>query len=281
MKKSLNYLFESEFNLIYQWTLILVVGLPFHSFGSIQFSWETLTIQSIAEYKSNVLLAESVESDTSSLQDLSESIDVVGNGQIASDEERSEKETIGLALFALTTITLFFLAKWIARNRVKGHNSLEHADHSAWLVRMEEIERHTLTSKLENIEKWKSDVKAHLDSLLTDEKITKSEQNQVLQVMSGVNLNAMKDSYSSIVGIANKRTSWNEMFLSEEVEKMITGNYWPGMTEEQLLLMRGEPDKIESEMLKTKINKYYIYGTKSAGDVFVFNEGKLERFKDR
>jgi hypothetical protein len=146
---------------------------------------------------------------------------------------------------------------------------------------MEEIERHTLTSKLENIEKWKSDVKSHLDSLLIDEKITKSEQNQVLQVMNGVNVNAMKDSYSSIVGIANKRTSWNEMFSSEEVEKMIAGNYWPGMTEEQLLLMRGEPDKIESEMLKTKINKYYIYGTKSTGDVFVFNEGKLERFKDR
>ena len=281
MKKSLKYLFESEFNLIYQWTLILVVGLPFHSFGSIQFSWEAHTIQSIAENKGNALLAESVESDTSSFQDLSGSVDVDSKGQIASDEEYNEKEIFGLALFALTTITLFFLAKWIARNRVKGHNSFEHADHSAWLVRMEEIERHTLTSKLGNIEKWKSDVKAHLDSLLTDEKITKSEQNQVLEVMNGVNVNAMKDSYSSIVGIANKRTSWNEMFSSEEVEKMIAGSYWPGMTEEQLLLMRGEPDKIESEMLKTKVNKFYIYGTKSTGDVFVFNEGKLERFKDR
>ena len=281
MKKSLKYLFESEFNLIYQWTLILVVGLPFHSFGSIQFSWETLNIQSIAEYKGNVLLAESAESDTSSLQDLSGSVDVDSKGQIASDEEYNEKEIFGLALFALTTIMLFFLAKWIVRNKVKGHNSLERADHSAWLVRMEEIERHTLTSKLGNIEKWKSDVQAHLDSLLTDEKITKSEQNQVLEVMNGVNVNAMKDSYSSIVGIANKRTSWNEMFSSEEVEKMIAGSYWPGMTEEQLLLMRGEPDKIESEMLKTKVNKFYIYGTKSTGDVFVFNEGKLERFKDR
>ena len=281
MKKSLKYLFESEFNFIYQWTLILVVGLPFHSFGSVQNSRETLTTPLIAEYKGNVLLAESAESDTTSLQDLSGSIDDASNGQIASDEERDERETIGLALFALTTVTLFFLAKWIARNRVRGHKILEHADHSKWLVRMEEIERHTLTSKLENIEKWKSDVKAHLESLLTDEKITKSEQNQVLQVMSGVNVNAMKDSYASIVGIANKRTSWNEMFSSEEVEKMIAGNYWPGMTEEQLLLMRGEPDKIESEMLKTKVNKFYIYGTKSTGDVFVFNEGKLERFKDR
>jgi hypothetical protein len=281
MKKSLKYLFESEFNLIYQWTLILVVVLPLHSFGSIQFSRERNTIRSIAEYKGNVLLAESVESDTLSVEDLSRSIDDDGIGQIASDEELKEKEMIGLALFALSTITLLFLAKWIVRNRLKGHKSLEHVDHSAWLVRMEEIERHTLTSKLENIEKWKSDVKSHLDSLLIDEKITKSEQNQVLQVMNGVNVNAMKDSYSSIVGIANKRTSWNEMFSSEEVEKMIAGNYWPGMTEEQLLLMRGEPDKIESEMLKTKINKYYIYGTKSTGDVFVFNEGKLERFKDR
>ncbi len=281
MKKSLKYLFESEFNLIYQWTLILVVVLPLHSFGSIQFSRERNTIQSIAEYKGNALLAESVESDTLSAEDSSGSIDDDGIGQIASDEELKEKEMIGLALFALSTITLLFFAKWIVRNRLKDHKSLEHVDHSAWLVRMEEIERHTLTSKLENIEKWKSDVKAHLESLLTNDKITKSEQNQVLQVMNGVNVNAIKDSYSSIVDIANKRTSWNEMFSSEEVEKMIAGTYWAGMTEEQLLLMRGEPDKIESEMLKTKVNKFYIYGTKSTGDVFVFNEGKLERFKDR
>lgn len=281
MKKSLKYLFESEFNLIYQWTLILVVVLPLHSFGSIQFSRERNTIQSIAEYKGNALLAESVESDTLSAEDSSGSIDDDGIGQIASDEELKEKEMIGLALFALSTITLLFFAKWIVRNRLKDHKSLEHVDHSAWLVRMEEMERHTLTSKLENIEKWKSDVKAHLESLLTNDKITKSEQNQVLQVMNGVNVNAIKDSYSSIVDIANKRTSWNEMFSSEEVEKMIAGTYWAGMTEEQLLLMRGEPDKIESEMLKTKVNKFYIYGTKSTGDVFVFNEGKLERFKDR
>ena len=226
-------------------------------------------------------MAESVESDTLSVEDLSGSIDDDSNGQIASDEDRNEKEIIGLALFALTATTAFFLAKWIARNRIKNYKLHEDADHSAWLLRMEEIERDVLTAKLENIEKWKSDVKAHLESLLTDEKITKPEQNQVLQVMNGVNVNAMKDSYSSIVDIANKRTSWKEMFSSEEVEKMIAGTYWAGMTEEQLLLMRGEPDKFESEMLKTKINKYYIYGTKSTGDVFVFNEGKLERFKDR
>ena len=241
MKKSLKYLFESEFNLIYQWTLIMVVVLPLHSFGSIQFSQEIHTIQSIAENKGNALLAESVESDTLSAQDLSGSIDDDGIGQIAGDEDCNEKEIIGLALFALATMTAFFLAKWIVRNRIKNHKLLEHADHSAWLARMEEIERHTLTSKLENIEKWKSDVKAHLESLLTDEKITKSEQNQVLEVLNGVNVNAMKDSYSGIVSIANKRASWNEMFSSEEVEKMITGSYWAGMTEEQLLLMRGEP----------------------------------------
>ena len=86
MKKSLKYLFESEFNLIYQWTLILVVVLPLHSFGSVQNSWEAHTNQLIAEYKLSGLLAESVESDTSSLQDLSGGIDVDSNRQIASDE---------------------------------------------------------------------------------------------------------------------------------------------------------------------------------------------------
>jgi hypothetical protein len=43
----------------------------------------------------------------------------------------------------------------------------------------------------------------------------------------------------------------------------------------------GEPDKIEIEELKTKTKKIFIYGNKTSGDVLVFENGKLARFKDR
>lgn len=63
--------------------------------------------------------------------------------------------------------------------------------------------------------------------------------------------------------------------------KLINFEYFLGMTEQQLIDSRGEPTKIEKEVLKTKTKIVYIYGNKSSGDVFVFVNGELERFTDR
>ena len=70
-------------------------------------------------------------------------------------------------------------------------------------------------------------------------------------------------------------------YSESEVQKMLNQEYWIGMTEEQLIDAKGQPDKIDLEQLKTKTKKIYIYGNKSSGDVFNFVDGLLERFKDR
>lgn len=66
-----------------------------------------------------------------------------------------------------------------------------------------------------------------------------------------------------------------------EVNKILSHEYWIGMTEEQLIDAKGKPTQIDLEQLKTKTKKIYIYGNKSSGDVFNFVDGVLERFKDR
>lgn len=63
--------------------------------------------------------------------------------------------------------------------------------------------------------------------------------------------------------------------------RLVNHQYWIGMTEEQLLDCKGNPDKIEREVLKTKTKVIYIYGNKSSGDYFILVNGKVEKFVDR
>jgi hypothetical protein len=67
----------------------------------------------------------------------------------------------------------------------------------------------------------------------------------------------------------------------EEGMKMYKGEYWIGMTEEQIIDAKGQPTKVETEVLKTKTKRILIYGNKNSGDVFSFVNGTLEHFKDR
>ncbi len=57
--------------------------------------------------------------------------------------------------------------------------------------------------------------------------------------------------------------------------------FFLGMTKEELIDSTGEPTKIEQEVMKTKTKETWIYGNKSSGDVFVFENELLARFKDR
>jgi hypothetical protein len=68
----------------------------------------------------------------------------------------------------------------------------------------------------------------------------------------------------------------------EEVgDRLISHRYWIGMTEEQLLDCKGQPDKIEKQVLKTKTKVTFVYGNKSSGDYFVLENGQVVKFVDR
>ena len=193
----------------------------------------------------------------------------------------SENEKTVISAFAIMTFSIFFIGRAIAKRGNSRFTKQHLEDHASWLQQMEELQQKARSSKEQNVNDFKINIRNQLETLVKEDQITESERNQVIQHLDGVNLNLIKETYAKVVAIANNRIKWREMYDREEVERMIAGDYWHGMSEEQLLLMRGEPTKMESEMLKTKVNKFYIYGTKSAGDVFVFNDGKLERFKDR
>ena len=207
--------------------------------------------------------------------------DNASEGTEGSDNQVSENEKTVISAFAILTFSIFFIGRAIAKRGNSRFTKQNEEDHASWLQQMEELQQKARSSKEQNVNDFKMSIRNQLGTLVKEDQITETERNQVLQHLDGVNLNLIRETYAKVVAIANNRIKWREKYDREEVEKMIAGEYWHGMSEEQLLLMRGEPTKIESEMLKTKINKFYIYGTKSAGDVFVFNDGKLERFKDR
>jgi hypothetical protein len=73
----------------------------------------------------------------------------------------------------------------------------------------------------------------------------------------------------------------HKKYPDEIAIKLFNQDYWIGMTIEQLQDAKGQPTKIEEEVLKTKTKRIFIYGNKSSGDVFNFVDGVLERFKDR
>lgn len=68
---------------------------------------------------------------------------------------------------------------------------------------------------------------------------------------------------------------------AEDAVRIMNHEYWIGMTEEHLRECKGGPHKIERDVLKTKTKTTWIYGNKTSGDYFVFEDGKLVRFKDR
>jgi hypothetical protein len=80
----------------------------------------------------------------------------------------------------------------------------------------------------------------------------------------------------------NRRMQYLESKYGFEIASRIyTHNYWIGMTQEQLLDCKGKPDRIETEQLKTKKKETFIYGYKSSGDYFVFENGIAVKIVDR
>lgn len=79
-----------------------------------------------------------------------------------------------------------------------------------------------------------------------------------------------------------KKNSLIKKYGEEKGMKLFNEQYFLGMTKEELLDSKEyEPDKIETEVLKTKTKETWIYGNKSSGDVFVFENDILTKIKDR
>lgn len=73
-----------------------------------------------------------------------------------------------------------------------------------------------------------------------------------------------------------------EKYDKEKANKLYNQEFYIGMTKEELIDSKNsKPDKIEIETLKTKTKEIWIYGNKSSGDVFIFENELLARFKDR
>ncbi|MGL5892403.1 MAG: hypothetical protein ACRC3B_21105, partial [Bacteroidia bacterium] len=108
------------------------------------------------------------------------------------------------------------------------------------------------------------------------------------------------DNYKELKGnIYGKGLKWAELYMKQSVLSMqllqvfiskygndkgvmlFNKQFFLGMTKEELTDSAGDPDKIETEVMKTKIKEIWIYGNKSSGDIFVFEDGLLTRFKDR
>jgi uncharacterized surface anchored protein len=99
--------------------------------------------------------------------------------------------------------------------------------------------------------------------------------------------------------IHNKGVKWAQLYMKQSIlsmqllqtfiskygaekgVKLYHKQFFLGMTKEELIDSIGDPNKIETEVMKTKTKEIWIYGNKSSGDVFVFEDGHLARFKDR
>lgn len=77
------------------------------------------------------------------------------------------------------------------------------------------------------------------------------------------------------------KTKYINQLTDIEISLIIDGNYFLGMNQEMMLDSLGQPTKIEEEHLKSKHKVIFIYGNKSSGDVFTFENNKLAKVKDR
>lgn len=94
------------------------------------------------------------------------------------------------------------------------------------------------------------------------------------------NINYTEHQFDLILKEKRKRKLVDK-YGEEKASKIINKEFYIGMTNEELLESIGGPTKKEEEVLKTKTKETWIYGNKSSGDVFVFENGVLVRFKDR
>lgn len=70
-------------------------------------------------------------------------------------------------------------------------------------------------------------------------------------------------------------------YEDEIINKVLNNEIWIGMDETLLEYSRGKATKVETQEMKTKVKKVYVYGNKFSGDTFTFDDGLLVSYKDR
>ena len=91
----------------------------------------------------------------------------------------------------------------------------------------------------------------------------------------------VESTYDSLERILSKYGPLMAKYDRDMVNKIGMGYYWIGMTEENLIDMKGQPTNLETKIKKDVDIKVYVYGNKQTGDILTFENGTLTEFTDR
>lgn len=186
--------------------------------------------------------------------------------------------TIALIICVCVFVLIFFTNKNNTKMKQEYLKKLEHLKH-----RIYDYDNYTVSILKYDFNKLKKEVDDTIlkyqliDSLdVLKHKIHNYEQ-LILDLQAIKDINLIKHNINKI----HKKLELSDKYGNEIADKLINNEYFIDMTIEMLIDIKGIPTKIEKEVLKTKTKEIYIYGNKSSGDVFIFVNGKLERFQDR
>jgi hypothetical protein len=154
--------------------------------------------------------------------------------------------------------------------------------------KIQEQERIERMKQLEEIEKQKTQeeieaIRNKIDFAFSLKEISETHRNFLLNKLNSewwtqYDFDKMIDNCKNLLRHENSLIS---KYGHDVAQKLINQEYWIGMTQQQLIDSKGNPDKIEKEVLKTKTKKIFIYGNKSSGDYFVFENNIVTKFVDR
>ena len=122
-----------------------------------------------------------------------------------------------------------------------------------------------------------------LTQLLSAGQVTSNDKRTIENFVNGKTYDKQKfENYvSQAINIKKHIDAIINKYGEEIGWKLLKQEYWVGMTKEQLVDANGEPTQTETEVLKTKTKETLIYGNKSSGDYFVFENGIATKIVDR
>jgi hypothetical protein len=107
------------------------------------------------------------------------------------------------------------------------------------------------------------------------------DNNGVVAVI-GYRTVTFEERLANVMEETKRRKSLISKYGLEKAMILLNQEFYLGMSKDEVLdAKNSEPDIKETEVLKTKTKDIWVWGNKSSGDVFVFVDDKLERFKDR
>ena len=124
-------------------------------------------------------------------------------------------------------------------------------------------------------------IRALVDKECLETPALKDSMQQAYNYLDNGNWTLALIEYTKVKENFKRFTTLFNKYGSEIGPKLYKGEVWLGMTEEELKDAKGEPTKVEVEQLVTKTKKIFIYGNKSSGDIFTFENGTMTKLLDR